>query len=535
MKTYIAAGVILILNIIINKMPLWAQEVETAPSSSIVLPDPEVIVEDLSRIEFEEENEAQLEDTLPDFATIDIEEIANTRISEKLLTDLLEEIQNEQLAGGGLSTFRFYYGTYDHLFLNINLGKSAQNLNYILSYIRNTRNSIGIYTNKYYNTELAVDDLSAGFIYSFNDHLDLNLNAGYYNQEIGLYTNPVLLSESKLNVPLKLELIYNIDLVSRFKAGMNYQILWLTHKSLTSYINKMFSQLGGYLLYHSNWSKDNYLKLSATYDYQNLSSNIMHTFDIYAVDKFPIVNGLALEVGGQVFLYSYKTTFWYPKAFLFYKFQDLFQIKAGIDGKMENFSISKLVIHNQIDYASVYPEEKWSVTLGGIDLTLLKWITVRLSSSYDLYDHFINYSYNSITGLYTPFNETNIQMVVVSGAIEIVGSENFILNLSYEHFFNQNTNLLIFPTDNFSLVAEYNQPNIGFQASTRTSLKGNYQIEPGVTIPYAFIWDIALSKSLNQQLFIDVQLNNILNMPYFEKNNVPHAGISYQAGIKILL
>lgn len=520
---------------LVYSIVLFAQ---TGPiSGTIILPDPEITIEDKSKIDFIETGESVLTDTGLNLSGIDLEELATSRISEKIQNLLISDFDggsNKSQALTSLSYFKLFYGRYDNLLIDFNLGKSAGPLNYLITYLRNKKSSAGMGTNTFFNTEMTVDDLNAGFLFSISDKLDLNLNLGFYERNNGLYTSPVFLSEQKMIVPIKADMTYHIDMVSRLKAQIFYQGLWLSHQSVSNTVGSVFSETGVNLFFQSNYSKDNFLKLTAEYLMFSRETNRIHEVGISALDRFPILKGVSLEVGAHLYFFSQKPFFWFPDASLNLQISNFMSIRAGVTGKMEIFSITEIIGNNQLDYALVDPDERWTL-FAVIDIFPFKGSKLGLSGGYHFYEHLLNWSYSPATALYTPYAFTNVQVAELKASFEMMIGDNFMLNLFYEYRTTANTNLLLFYNHTGALTVTYSNPKWGFDVQTKAVYRGETELIDGTKAPSAVLWDLTLSQALNKEIFLQMDFKNLLNIESYEKLYMPGSGFTYHFGIKILL
>jgi hypothetical protein len=524
--------------VLLGYLCIFTVTAQGAPvTGTIILPDPEITIEDKSKIDFIETGDTSLTDMGMNLMGIDLEELATSRISEKIQSLLLPDLDggtNKALSLNSLSYFRLFYGKFDNLLIDFNLGKSAGVMNYLITYLRNKRGGAGIGPNTFFNTEMTIDDLNAGFLFSLNDKLDLNLNMGYYERVNGLYLNPFYLQENKLTVPVKAELIYHIDMISRLKIQIFYQGLWLAHKSLTNNIGTIFSEAGLNLFFQSNFSKDNFYKLTAEYYMFSRETNRKHQFAFSGLDRFPIVQGISLEIGAHLYVYSEKPVFWYPNASVNIQISNFITIRGGITGKQDVFAIKEIINNNQLDYNDVFPQERWTY-FGMIDFFPFKASKLNFTASYHTYGNFMSWIYSGTQDLYYPAILTNIQMGELKASYEMLITENLMLNISYSYFLTVHTNLLLWSRDNGSISINFNVPAWGFVAQTKATYRSELFVTPGVSIPYAIIWDLQLSQAINKEIYLQLDLKNLLNLENYEKVHIPNSGFGYHFGIKILL
>lgn len=504
----------------------------TEPGATIILPDVQLTIQDESSIPLLERENNLLNDDILNVSQVNLEEFVASEVSERIRSQFFEEPVRGNFS---LSSFMLSYGRYEDLLIDINLGKSIESLNYLISYLRNKRKSIGFETNDYYNTERQLDDLKLDFLYTAGEKLDLDFSLGYYDQSLNLFTNTVNQTEFKMNVPLEFKTIYNLNMNSRLIGSIGYQYLQLDHKLFSSvYDRQIFSEFRFEGDYEGDYSRDNSLKASVLYNYAYRAGSNLHDVSLQLLDKFPIVEALSMEAGAGVTFYNYKTIFWYPKAFLYYKYSNVFSFELGIEGKNETYDIGKILKDDQIFWTNCNPDEYWDAK-AAVSISPAKVLTFRVEALYKDYFNYLNYSYDTARQLYRPVSETNISILSLKAGFEMLVKENFSVHAEYEYKYCAMTNLLFFSPHNASVSLKYNNDAAGFQFQTSAAYK-HYQFLSDAFIAAPYVdWSAQVSKTLTKEIIVELKFDNILNQSILDRLHVPESGLSYHLGVKILL
>lgn len=505
----------------------------TERSDKILLPDVDLHIEDESEIPLKDQTQRLLKDNAVDYGSVNMEELSRAKASDKFKSEIKDERKKEDFS---LSAFKFYYGLYQNFIADINIGKRAGNLNYLLTYLRNNRGSTGYHTNTYFNTEQEIDDLNLDLIYSLSTNLDLNAMFGYYVRNNGLYTNTSNLSESKMNIPVRLGALYNMGVNSSLKVTADYDNLLLSHKLHSGYEQKYLWDAGLNAEFEANWSKDNFLKMTGQYLYGNYNSDTLHFGRIRFIDKFPLLNVIALQVGAEVDLYNTKGLFWTPNLMFFYRYSDVISMKFGWYGQQANLSADRYVNENQIDYRYCDPEERW-IFLFSVVYSPMQWLKLKGSTSYNAYWNYVNYAYVPVTDLYVFSSVSNIGIIEAEGGVEIIPFENLSVSGSYRLRLPLASGLVFFNYHTASVEAVFRYPDWGFEAGTKITFRD--RIFTGISESSYFdptlTWDLNASQALNKDVFLELKLNNLLNQPVFERPDIPVGGFRFIAGVRILL
>lgn len=504
----------------------------TEPGNTIILPDVQLTIQDDSSVPLLERTNATLDDDIVSIGSVSLEDLAASEVNERIRSQFVEE---QRRGNFSLSSFKLSYGRYEDMQIDINLGKSIESLNYLINYTRNKRKSIGFDTNNYYNTELELDDLKLDFLYAAGEKLDLNLSLGYFDRSLNLFTNSLVQTEFKMHVPLGFETTYYLNMNSRLIGNVGYDYLQLDHKlSAGNYEREGFGEFHFKGAYEGDYSRDNSFKASLEYRYGSYAGNNLHEGSIRVLDKFPIVESLAMEAGAGVFLYNYAPVFWYPKAFLYYKYSNVFSFELGIEGIEKNFDIDEMLKSDQIYWTNSSPNEYWNYK-AAMSVSPSKYFTVRLEAAYEDYFSYLDYRYDASRELYAPVDVTNVGILHAKAGFEMLVKESFSVHADYEYEYSTVTNLLFFSPHTASLSVEYKSADAGFRISTVVAYKhfrfltGSLQASPYVD------WSAQVSKSLTKDILIELDADNILNEKILDRLDVPESGFSYHAGVKILL
>ena len=170
-----------------------------------------------------------------------------------------------------------------------------------------------------------------------------------------------------------------------------------------------------------------------------------------------------------------------------------------------------------------------------IDIFPFKASKLNFTASYHSYGNFLSWVYSGARDLYYPAILTNIKMGELKASYEMLITENLMLNISYTYFLTSSTNLLLWSRDSGSMSINLTVPAWGFVAQTKATYRSEMLVIPGVTIPYTVTWDMQLSQAINKEIYLQLDLKNLLNMESYEKIHIPNSGFSYNFGIKILL
>ncbi len=525
---------ILFFLIIILTSATWAQDgkLQTKePPSTIILPDIKLTIEDESEIPLFSNEKDLLSETSPEVKRIDIEELANTKVSEKIKLELLEDRKKEAFS---LSTFKLYYGSFDNLIMDFNFGKSLGGLNYLITYLRNKRSSLSYQGTNYFNTDLALDDLNLDFIYGIGDESDLNATFGYYERSIGLHESTVNVNEKKLNIPAKIDFLYHGANNYKLSIGTYLNYLAMTHRTSTLELLDELWESGLNVKFDANWSQDNFFKAWGDFRFSSLLSNQTYEGGVNLIARFTLLKSIALELGGGMRAYSYDQLFFYPDLALIYKYSKILNLKVGVSGLQKTFNIEEILNHNQITLQQSDPEEKIEYRVS-LNFSPVKFATLRASLGYQVYSSYLSLDYNSTQDLYEMNSISNVNVLESETILEFMLGERLALNMIYKYQIPDRDDLLFKARNTASVLLEFKHKEIGMEISSRLDYKDIEYITPGVYKPSVVLWDILFSQSVSPEILLDIKVNNILNQEDYEKINVPRGGVGVYGGIRILL
>lgn len=513
--------------------PAKRELLQGSSQDKIILPEVDLTIEDESEVPLRGQGDRPLRDTLPDFGDIDMDELSRAKVADRFKSDMREDRRRDDFT---LSAFKFQYGRYENFLADISVGKRVGGLNYLLTYYRNNRASVGSGTNTYYNTELEKDDLRADLIWSVSSNWDLSAQFGYLNGSTGLFTNDFFVSESKTGIPVRMGALYLVAPNSVIRANASYNSLALTHKNASGYGTKYVWEAGADVSFEANWSRDNFLKALVSYQYASLDGSPDHFGRIAFTDKFPVISSLALQAGAEVDFYSRKSVYWYPILLGFYRFSDMLSVKAGLTGSQENQGVDRYLREDQIDYQPTPPEERWTF-LATATLAPVRTLKLKGGVSYHSYANYVQQVFQASNALYTLSAVSNLGVLETDAGLELIAFENLVVGAGYRFRIPFAADLLFFAVNQAYLEAELSVPDWGTRFSTRLGYRDRvrYADSPAAWLPPALVWDFTAMQSLTKDLSVEVKLNNILNQETYERPCVPGGGFAFSAGLRILL
>lgn len=501
------------------------------PPSTIILPDIKLTIEDESEMPLFSNEKDLLSESTPEAKRVDIEELATTKVSERIKLELMEERQKESFS---LSTFKLYYGSFQNLIIDFNFGKSLGELNYLITYLRNKRSSLSWQGTNYFNTDLALDDLNLDFIYGLSQTSDLNATFGYYERSLGLHESSVNFTEKKLHLPAKINLLYHGENNYKLGFGVYLDYLALSHRTATTELLDELWEAGLQARLDANWSRDNFLRGGGDFHFSSFETNQTYEGGVHILARFSILRALALEAGGGLRIYSYQGMYFYPDLALIYKYSNVLNIKAGLAGSVRKYDAEQVLNHNQLDMTRVSPEEKMDYRVT-VAFSPFKFATLRSALSWQDFDSYLGLDYQAGTDLYQMQALSNVSWLESETILELMFGERLALNMGYRYRLPSADDLLFFPRHTASLILEYRNQDSGTEFSTKLNYKDIEYILPSVFQASVVTWDASFSQSLTPEVFVDLRLNNILNMPDYEKSQVPRGGFGINGGIRILL
>ncbi|MEJ5284857.1 MAG: hypothetical protein WHS77_07375 [Brevinematales bacterium] len=511
---------ILILLIIFFATFSYAQE---ESKGKIVLPDAPIVIEDESKENIENrEKKPEIKQR-----NIDVEELSKIQMSKKFKEEIQEKKDNEF----SISSIQFSYGMYENFLVNMETARKMTNFSYFVSFLRNTRGSVGIDTNIYYNTERAIDDLYLNMEYNFTKEFMVSLDAGYYNRTIGLFTNNLIINENKFYIPLKLKGIYSGEDFLTVSGTLNGEFFDLKHKRATDYNRTNIYEFSGELEVEKTWGKDNFLNgqliYDLCYDYE-----AEHTGGLVIIDRLPLLAYLSLQFGAGIFFYSHKGFFWFPELIVFYKIMEGLNFKTGITGSVDVKKSEILLNQNEIQYSKFSPNEKWSY-LVGIYYRPIETIVIGFDGTYDYYTTLRNFNYSGDSGLYFIQDKTNVNIFTFSPYVNFNIIEDLLLSIGSKiRIFDRNEILLLNDYE-ITLKVEYYFKQIGLNLGSQLGYFGPKNIGNNeVSLPY-WKWNIFASQRVNESLQLEARFNNILNQKVFDGLYLPESGFSFDLGLTL--
>jgi len=500
-----------------------SQGKEETSKGKIILPDVPIVIEDESKAEGYTNKEPK---TIMEKKSIETEDLSKVQLSKKFK----EEVGGRRKEDFSISMVEFSYGMYENFIFDVHLGKKIGDFNYLVSYLRNTRSSVGLDTNTFFNTERAVDDLFVDASYGFSKNLMATLEAGYYNRTLGLFTNENCFSETRFYTPARLSLEYFGEEIGNFTGNLNFGYLALRHKFKSSYESTNIYEVTTDFKYEKLWGKDNFLMANLGYNFCFVEQ-AEHSFEIGVRDRFPFVSFLALQFGLNFYIYSYKQFFWFPELYLFFKLNEQFDAKTGLGGNVDYKKIPLILKENQLNYTSFLPQESWNY-MAGIYYRPVESVRIGCEGMFDYYYTYRNFGFDTQTGLYYVENTTNISMISINPFIKFVMFEDFSLALDGKIRIFDNQKIILLPFYEAGLKAGYFFRQIGLNAETKLSYIGERKLLENVSENPYWKWDIFVSQKVGEFFILELRLNNILNQRILEKIYLPEGGFSFDLGLK---
>ncbi len=516
---------VIIILLLLSGLCLFAEDntntTGEVQKGKIVLPDKPIIITDESKETIEDKEKKE------DFkrSKIDTDELSKVQISKKLK----EEIDAKKTEEYSISSLEFSYGMYENFLVNMQLGKKITNFNYFVSFLRNTRGSAGRDNNLYFNTERAIDDLYLNLGYEINENFNISFDGGYYSRTLGLFTNSMNLNETKFFIPLKIESTYKGPDFLKINVNLSGQYLNLKHKTRTDYNSTNLYELSLPVTVEKTWSAGNFLNGELFYNLY-YAGETEHSFGIGIKDRFPLLSFLSLQLGGYVFIYSYKYFFWAPELFIFYRPSDRIEIKTGLTGSSDSKKNQFLLKENQIYYTNFMPEEKWNYLIG-VYFTLIENMVLGCEANYDYFYSYRNFAFNENMELYYVKNITNLNLITINPFMKFNFLEDLAISLSGKiRFFDYNEVLRLNQYEIIGSVSYYVR-KIGFNIESQLSYIGPKKLKDGVMTQSLWKWGISFSQKAGENLILQFKLNNILNQEIVEEIYLPESGFSFDAGL----
>lgn len=504
--------------------PLFAKEFDETNSQrgKIILPEVDISIKDESEKEISTNKVSEKTDR----RSIDIEELSKIQMSRKFKEEIKEKVDKDFL----ISMVQVAYGSYGNFLIDMHLGKGMKNVSYLVSYLRNTRDSIGIDTNIFYNTERAIDDLLVEISYNTDGGFSFSGEGGYYNRSIGLFTNREVLSEAKMYIPSKFKMTYTGEEFPSIDLGLNFSYLNLKHKIRDGYSStNLFETLANISL-EKVWGRDNFLNGGIKYLFF-YDSYVENSFELLVRDRFPLLSFLSLQFALDLYFYSKKTFFWVPEVYLFYKPDEKFNVKTGLGGASEFDKISKLLEANQIYYEDYLPQEKWYY-MAGIYYRPLEYVNFGFEAFFDYYYSYRNSELDENVGLYRIVNLTNVEMMSLSPFLNLIFLEDISFSFGGKISYFDYEKIFLLPAYEVYLNAGYFIRKIGLNLESRLKYVSERRLSKDIVGKPFWKLDFSISQKVKDYFQLYLDLNNLLNCEIFDRVYVPEGGFSFNAGLK---
>ncbi|URA09986.1 TonB-dependent receptor [Thermospira aquatica] len=507
---------------------VWGQE---NISSTIVLPDVKIVLEGDSSIPLQDQTNLELSGQEIDFGRVDLSELSRLRKSEYYKVELTNERKTPSFS---LSSFRLFYGTSENLFSDITVGKRVDKLNYLVSYLRNSRGSLALSNSRLYNTEFKLDDINVDLIFTPSSQWEVQTEVGYYTRELGLYTNRGALSEQVRYFPAKIGVAFIADTYSLFQIGVEGNYLERQHKLLANeYTNQLFYHFSPSFSYEVSWAKDNFLKIDGAYFYV-FQDTLFHEGNFGFLDRLNILSSLSLDVGTRLYFSSRDPFFWYPLVMMRYRYTQMLVFTLGLEGERQRFLGERLLEENQYFFVSTVRRDRWSPQIG-IQYLPAENFSIKGNAFYHLYQVYANPVYLPERDMFTYEEKTNVSLLAIQGSLDWTLFKGLLWKntLTYTLAFSQD----IYEIESvlFSSFLEWKLQEIGLTATLRSRYYPHVQLANGATLPDAVILDLELSQKLGRDFYLEFAVDNILNQNHFQRPSLPEGGIQVLAGLRILL
>ncbi|MCX7882135.1 MAG: hypothetical protein N2314_02810 [Brevinematales bacterium] len=506
----------------------WAQE---NVSSTIVLPDVKIVLEGDTSIPLQDQTNLSLSGQEIDFGRVDLAELSRLRKSEYYKIELTNQRRSPSFS---LSSFRLFYGTSDNLFSDITIGKRVDALNYLVSYLRNSRGSLTLSNEKLYNTELKVDDINVDVIATLSPKWEVQTEVGYYARELGLYTNARVLSEQMRYFPARVGLSFIPDTYSLFTLSMEGNYLERNNKLLVSgYTNQVFYHFSPSFSYEANWAKDNFLRLDGRYMYV-FQESIFHEGDVGFLDRLNLLTSLSLDVGARVYFSSLVPFFWYPLVMVRYRYTDVFVFTVGMDGERKRLLGGDIVEENQYFFTSATRYERWTPQIG-VQYIPVESFSVKGSLLCHFYGTYALPVYRADLDMFTHEERTNVsvgeaEVSVGWSPLKTLGGKvtaSYVLPFSPDMYEIGGLSL--------SALLEWKWQEIGLITTLRGKYYPKTRTAQGTELPDAVVVSAGLSQQLGRDFYLELSVENLFNQNHFRRPCVPEGGVQVIGGLRILL
>ncbi|MFN4216136.1 MAG: hypothetical protein ACK4HQ_01850 [Brevinematales bacterium] len=506
----------------------WSQE---TVSSTIVLPDVKIVIEGDTSIPLQDQTNLTLAGQEIDFGRVDLAELSRLRKSEYYKVELTNQ---RRLPSFSLSSFRLFYGTSEHLFSDITIGKRVDRLNYLVSYVRSSRGSLVLSNERLYNTELKLDDINVDVIATLSSQWELQTEVGYYGRELGLYTNSKALSEQMRYFPARIGLSFIPDMYSLFTVAVEGNYLERNNKLLnTAYTNQLFYHFSPTISYEANWAKDNFLKIDGRYLYL-FQDTLFQEGDIGLLDRLNILASLSLDVGTRVYFSSRDPFFWYPLAMIRYRYTDVFVFTFGVDGERKRLVGGDLIEENQYFFTTAVRYDRWTPQVG-LQYIPSDGFSLKGTLLYHFYSAYGLPVYLVDMDMFTHEIRTNLSVLATEISLDWRPFKMFFVKTIASYTLSLSPEMYEVGGLGLSSLLEWKWQEIGLT----TTVKGTYYpktvVASGVELPDSLILSAGLSQQLGKDFYLEISLENLFNQNHFRRPSVPEGGFQLVGGLRILL
>ncbi len=506
----------------------WGQE---NVSSTIVLPDVKIVLEGDTSIPLQDQTNLGLAGQEVDFGRVDLSELSRLRKSEYYKAELTNVRKSPSFS---LSSFRLFYGTSENLFSDITIGKRVDKLNYLVSYLRNSRGSLALSNTRLYNTEFKLDDINVDLIFTPSSQWEIQTEIGYYTRELGLYTNTVVLSEQVRYFPAKVGLSFIPDMYSLFQIAVEGNYLERQHKLLTTgYTNQLFYHFSPSFSYEASWAKDNFLKVDGAYSYV-FQDTLFHEGNFGFLDRLNVLPTLSLDLGTRLYFSSRAPFFWFPLVMVRYRYTQMLVFTAGIEGERQRFLGDRLLEENQYFFTSAVRHDRWSPQVS-IQYLPSENFSIKGSAFYHFYQVYANPVYLSERDMFTYEEKTNVSLLAFQGALDWILMKGLVWKNTLTYTLPLSEDIYEVGGVFLSSLLEWKFQEIGLTTTFRGTYYPSVQVANGATLPDAVILNLGLSQQLGKDFYLEFSVDNILNQNHFRRPSLPEGGIQVSGGLRILL
>lgn len=522
MKKFIVIPIVFFANL------CFAQE---TVSSTIVLPDVKIVIEGDTSIPLQDQTNLTLSGQEIDFGRVDLAELSRLRKSEYYKVELTNQ---RRLPSFSLSSFRLFYGTSEHLFSDITIGKRVDKLNYLVSYVRSSRGSLVLSNERLYNTELKLDDINVDVIATLSPQWELQTELGYYARELGLYTNAKALSEQMRYFPARVGLSFIPDTYSLFTVVVEGNYLERNNKLLTTaYTNQLFYHFSPILSYEANWAKDNFLRIDGRYLYL-FQDTLFHEGEIGLLDRLNVLTSLSLDVGARVYFSSRDSFFWYPLAMIRYRYTDVFVFSVGMDGERKRFVGGDFIEENQYFFTKAVRYDRWTPQVG-LQYVPAEGFSLKGALLYHFYSAYALPVYIAEMDMFTHEIRTNLSVLTTEVSLDWNPLKTLLVKTMASYTLPLSPEMYEVGGLGLSSLLEWKWQEIGLTTTVKGMYYPRIKVASGVELPDALVVSTGFSQQLGKDFYLEVSLENLFNQNHFRRPSVPEGGFQLVGGLRILL